>query len=287
MINIKKEYVLIAGTALLSLLNTSCVSLNDPVENIVKTIECYSDIETIKQGVPTILILLDSLVQSDPENTNLLFAAANAYNTYCQAFLTGDENLVRAQKLFEIGKRHGFNLFENKRYVDDLSAISVIDLENSVKKLGKKDVPYLFTTASVWVGWILTSLDSMKAIADLPKALVLMNRVLELDDQHNHGAVHIFYGIYFAVQPRNAGQDLAKSKLHFERAITIAGKGSLLPMVTFAEYYARAILDDQLFVKTLNEVINSNIKIRPEIRLVNEIAISRANYLLKNKEDYF
>ncbi len=285
--HIKKEYVLLTGIALLSLWNVSCVSLNSPVQNIVKTIESYSDPETVRQGVPTILILLDSLVQSDPENTDLLFAAANAYNTYCQAFLIDDEQFARAQKLFEIGKRHSFNLFKNKRYVDDLSTISVIELEDSVKKLEKKDVPYLFTTASVWMGWILTHLESMKAVADLPKALALMNRVLELDDGYNNGAVHIFYGIYFAVQPRNGGQDLVKSKSHFDEATRIAGEGSLLPLVSFAEHYARATLDDQLFTKTLTAVINSDLQARPEIRLVNEIAVSRAKYLLKNKDDYF
>ena len=287
MINIKKENIFIAGIVLLSIFNMSCVSLKDVVGDIVETIECYNDPETIRQGVPTILILLDSLVLSDPRNVDLLYSAANAYNTYCQAFLIDEENLERAKKLFEIGKRHGFHLFENKGYVHDLHAISVIDLERTVKQLNKKDIPYLFTTASVWMGWILTNIDSMKAIADLPKAFVLMNRVLELDDEYKNGAIHIFYGIYFAVQPRNSGRDLVKSKSHFEKAMRISGEGSLLPLVTFAEYYARATLDDKLFTETLNKVINTDAGIRPDIRLSNEIAISRANYLLENIEDLF
>ena len=95
-----------------------------------------------------------------------------------------------------------------------------------------------------------------------------------------------FFGIYYAVQPRGAGQDLAKSKAHFERAFQYAGADYLLPRVMYAEFYARYAFDRDLFESTLKEVVTHHDD-TAEFRLMNEVARKRAQALLDNVDDYF
>ena len=114
-----------------------------------------------------------------------------------------------------------------------------------------------------------------------------MHRVYELDESYNSGSIHLFYGIFYAMQPRGAGRNLKKSSAHFMRAMELAGKGNLMPSVAYAEYSAITTLDENLFTKILTEVLAEDIDERTEIRFLNELAVRRAKYLLKNKEDLF
>jgi len=137
----------------------------------------------------------------------------------------------------------------------------------------KRDVPALYVTASAWAEWIINSPNSMTAVSQFPKPAALMQRVLELDPAYRYGGADAFFGIYYAVQPRGAGQDLAKSKAHFERAFGYAGTDDLLPRVMFAEFYARYAFDRNLFESTLKDVVARHDD-KPDFRLLNEVAAS-------------
>jgi hypothetical protein len=114
----------------------------------------------------------------------------------------------------------------------------------------------------------------------------MMRRVHELDPTHSYGGPDLFFGIYYAVQPRGAGRNLRLSREHFERAIRTAGPTFLLNQVTMAEYYARYALDRDLFIGTLRSVLHE-IDDPAEYRLMNVIARERARGLLGKLEDLF
>lgn len=261
--------------------------LADPFGNLVQSLETQSDPELVRQGFPSFLLLIDSLVASSPEDPDLLFAAASAYGFYCQAFLNDEENLQRASKLFLRAKECGIKLLEQKRHFYTIDQVSLTEFEDSLQTLTRRDIPHLYAATTAWLGWILTNTESMEALADLPKVLVMMDRIIELDETHNYGFAHIFYGIYYAIQPRGAGQDLDKSKFHFNRAIDLGGRENLFALVTYAEYYGKATLDEALFTQILDDVLHKDSDVRPELRLMNELAHERATYLLENREDIF
>ena len=227
MIPRSKWFMLACCATLSSLFNCSCISLGkipsgfvkDPIGSIVKSIHSQSDPEIVKQGFPAYLMLLDTLVLASPDDPDLLYAATLAYSTYCQAFLTDESESERGAKLFGHGKRYGLRLLERMKEINEIDSISVTDFEEALRHLDRHDVPHMYAASTAWLGWILMNTDSMIALADLPKALAVMNRILELDEGYDRGSVHLFYGIYYAVQPRGAGRNLTKSKEHFERAI--------------------------------------------------------------------
>jgi hypothetical protein len=127
----------------------------------------------------------------------------------------------------------------------------------------------------------------MAALAELSKALAVMERVLALDEGYADGGAHLVFGMYYAVQPAGAGQDLPRSRKHFERAMKLGGEQNLLPRVLFAEFYARATADARLFSETLDQVLAAPDTTVPRFRLMNAIARERATRLRQQKEEWF
>ena len=284
------------GIAIACLLLLSSCRLLNPVtpqrlsatfENVVESLQSHSDPQTVRESFPTFLILIDTLILSHPDNPDLLFAGASAYDMYCQAFLVNEIDQERAATLYERAKGYGIRLLEQGGMLTNVTASTITEFEEGLYLATVNDVPYLYAAGSAWLGWILTNSASMEAIADLPKAIALMQRVIELDESHNNGAPHLVFGIYYAVQPRGAGQNLEKSKHHFDRAIELGGEDNLLPLVTYAQYYATATLDEPLFASLYERVMQTDIRKRPDIRLLNELSLQRANILWANKEEFF
>jgi hypothetical protein len=109
---------------------------------------------------------------------------------------------------------------------------------------------------------------------------------MELDRGYRQGGADLFFGIYACIQPRGAGQDLAKAREHFESAIRLAGPDYLMPKVTMAEFYARYTFDRDLHDRLLNEVLAHQTAV-PEFGLMNAIAQKRARALLASADDWF
>jgi hypothetical protein len=127
----------------------------------------------------------------------------------------------------------------------------------------------------------------MAALVQLPRALALTPRVLELDESYGEESSHLAFAILFAIQPRGAGQDLERSRSHFERAVELAGPENFLPRVLYAEHFGKATLDQDFFVSTLSDVLAGDPARFPENRLLSELAQRRARVLLSQQEDFF
>ena len=84
-----------------------------------------------------------------------------------------------------------------------------------------------------------------------------------------------------------AGGDLKKAQQHFLRAIDLGEGKFLMAHVYYANYYARPSLDRNLFVSTLEMVLESPPDVSPDLTLLNTVAQKRAKELLSHVEEYF
>lgn len=258
-------------------------------ENIRISIFQQEDVELVRQGVPTLILIMDASLAEDPDNPELLRTASNTYSTYAQAFTSREEDEKRAAILYGRAKDYALKLLAQRPFFAKAQNGSFEEFEKALKKFNKDDVPDLYAAGTAWIGWILSNPESMSALAELPRALAIMRRVLELDETYANGGTHMLFGIYYAVQPPGAGRDLEKSLFHFQRAIELAGENNLLPKVTFAEFYATAMQDEKLFDQTLQEVLDKKINKQPDHnnKLINSVAKERARKLIKNKGSFF
>jgi hypothetical protein len=127
----------------------------------------------------------------------------------------------------------------------------------------------------------------MEAMAELPRVELMMKKVLELDEGFYYGGPHIFMGIWFASWPKEAGGDLKKAQKHFQRALEMGQGKFLMTYVYYADFYARKAIDKDLFVSTLQKVLDTPVDIAPEVTLLNAVAKKKAEDLLNHKEEIF
>ena len=239
----------------------------------------------IREGTPAYLMLMDGMIEAWPNNEQLLIAAAQGYSSFASVFVE-DQDQDYAKLLLGKGKQYALRSLELRGFKEPLQR-PLDDFKKALKDLGKKDMPYLFWSAACWANWISLNLDSMEALAELPRVESMMQRALEVDEGFYYGGPHLFWGIWFASRPKIAGGDLNKAQSHFLKALDL-GKGKfLMADVYYANYYARQALDKDLFVSTLQTVLAAPVGAVPELTLLNTVAKKKAKELLTRVEEYF
>jgi hypothetical protein len=255
------------------------------LENVAKSAYKQSDLKVIREGMPAYLMLVDGMVEAVPNNAHLLITAAQAYSSFAAAFVEEtDEDYASA--LYAKAKKYALRSLD-VRGLKAPASTPFEQFEKEVAARGKEDVPYMFWTATCWGGWIRLNLSSMAAVAELPRVELLMKRVLALDEQFYYGGPHLFMGIWFASRPKIAGGDLTKAQYHFQKALEFSGEKFLMTRVYYAEQYARKTLDKDLFVATLEKVLEIPADNTPELTLLNTVAHKKAKELLEHVNEYF
>ena len=121
-------------------------------------------------------------------------------------------------------------------------------------------------------------------VANRDRIVALVERVTELEREYFYGGPDRYWGAYYAIIPGFMGRDLDKSEEHFRRAIEIAPT-YLGTKVLMAEQLATARRDRELFTSLLEEVIEADPAIDPEIEAENRIEQAKARRLLGQVDD--
>jgi hypothetical protein len=252
---------------------------------VAKSTYQQSDLKMVREGMPAYLMLMDGMVEALPGNEQLLINTAQAYSSFASVFVE-EKDPEYATWLYSKARMYAIRALRARGLPDPLQS-HVDALKEDLNGLGKKDVPYLFWAATSWGSWIKLNLNSMEALAELPKVELIMKKVLELDEGFYYGGPHLFMGIWFASRPKLAGGDLLKAQQHFRTALKFGQGKFLMAYVYYANYYARQALDKDLFVSTLQTVLDTPANISPELTLLNTVAKEKAKDLLSRQEEYF
>lgn len=275
----------LAGSGCAVMRQATSRAVASSVDEILAALESQPDPETARQGLPTFLLALDGMIEGDPDDRDQLRTGALAYATYCQSFLIDETDRERAARMYDRAREYGLRCLATRPFFAAALEAPVAEFEAVMPRFGPADVPDLYAAAAAWLGWILTHSESMKAVADMPRALALMDRVLALDDTHADGAPHLFYGIFYAARPRGAGQDIDRARRHFDRAAEISGPGNLAIDLAYGEFIGKATLDEAVFTERLQRVLDADLSRWPRRRLMNTIARQRARWLMDHKDE--
>ena len=255
------------------------------LEEVARSSYKQSDLRMIREGMPAYLMLMDGMIEALPDNEQLLIAAAQGYSSFASVFVE-DQDKEYAKLLFERGRQYALRSLEIRGLKEPLQS-PFDDFKEGLKGLGKKDVSYIFWGATCWANWIRLNLDSMEALAELPRVEWMMKRVLEIDEGFYYGGPHLFMGIWFASKPKIAGGDLKKAQGHFLKALDFGRGKFLMAYVYYANYYARQAMDKDLFLSTLQRVLETPPDISSDLTLLNTVAQKKAKELLSRAEEYF
>jgi len=247
-------------------------------------IRANKDLQTVKDGAPAYLLLMDAMVQQDPESPALLLGAADLYSFYGGVFVDDPARAVLfANKAMTFATQG--SCLEDALFCDWAS----LDREAYEARLAKLEPDHLATlntVASVWVGWIQANSDDWNAIAQLSRVQQMIERVVALDPNYEQGTAQLYLGVLHTLLPPLQGGKPELGRSHFEAAIAASEGRNLLAKTYFAKFYARMVFEQELHHQLLTEVIDADFD-DPQFNLMNELAKQEARMLLADESDYF
>lgn len=279
----------IIGIIMASLSSTGCARLISQqaskfADGLTQAIRAQNDLATVEAGAPAYLLLLEAMLQNDPDSPSTLLGAANLYSFYAGVFVSEPERQKRlSSKALNYAMRGSCGKHSN---LCDLNKIPLNTFSKTLQGFDKDDVADLYTLGTIWAGWLQSNTSDWNAIAKLGHIKALMERTIELDESYDNGSAHLYLGVLNTLLPAAMGGQPEKGRSHFEKALDLSEGKNQLVKVYYAKHYARLIFDQALHNRLLTEVTTTKID-APEFTLINQLAQKEASELLADEADYF
>jgi uncharacterized protein YceK len=252
--------------------------------NISQAILNQDDPATVRDGAPAYLLMIDGLIDGDPENEDLLLAGARLYGSYASAFISDEERAQRlAGRSLSYARRA---LCLEVTEVCEASTGKLDQFELSLEGTSSVDLKVMYAYAVAWAGWVQANSSDWNAIADLPKVTALFERSVVIDEQYEGGGAHLYLGVIKTLLPPALGGKPELARAHFEKARSLSSGENLMVNVLMAKHYARMVYDQQLHDQLLVEVQTAEADF-PGYTLINTLAKIEADQLLAESPEFF
>ena len=245
-----------------------------------------TDLKLAEQAMASDIKLLEGMIKGDPENEHLLLLTTQALAGYALGFAE-DEEPERAKVFYKRAKEYGLRVLRQNNAFAEADTGSLDEYILAVNNLDEEYIGALFWTGFAWAGWINLSIDDPRAMIDLTKVQILMERVLKLDETYFHGSTHLFFGSVWGLKPRMLGGNPEKAKEHFDKNLQITEGKFLLTYVYYAQFYAAKILDEDLFNSFVVKIEETPVDVLPGYQLMNAIAKKKVKYLKDFGQEWF
>jgi hypothetical protein len=205
---------------------------------------------------------------------------------YAMGILEGRDAAL-ASEYYRKGFEYGLRSLEGKREFRGAADKPLGAWQRAVKELGRKQVEGMAWACANWGRWIQLNLESPAAIAQQPRFEVLLNRLLKVDEEFEGGLPHVIRGMYDSMRPQMFGGQPDSARVHFERAFVLSQRQNKLYLQLYAESYCPQMLDEECFDATLAEVLRQDVDAPPRLRLMNAMAVRRAQVLMRRRDELF
>jgi len=244
-----------------------------------------NDLLLAEAAMPANIELMEGMLINSPDNKDLRNYAAQAYYGYAYGFIE-DNNKQRAAKFYYRGLKHAHYNLQNSGINKNILSGNLTTLQEKINTLDSDDIGALFWAASNWAKWIELNKDKTSAIADLPRAVMLMQRVLELDESYFMAGPHLFFAVYYGGRSPMLGGNYALSEKHFNLARKINKQQLLLVDLLQAEYLDRQQFKQSDFHQRLTDILNKKTH-SIDMNLINQIARRKSQILLTKESLWF
>lgn len=253
--------------------------------NLNNAVLNHNDPLMVRDAMPSYLLLVDSLIEGDPEDEDWLRSGASMYSMYAGIFAEDEQRAKRlSERAFDYGQRA--ICAEN----DDACGITEHPLAAFQSTLAEfddeDDLPTLYSLAISWMVWAQNHSDDWAVVAALPKLELLLQRMIDLDPTYEQGKLWMYSGILYSLRPPSLGGKPDQARQCFEQAMLLTGGRDLSVKVAYAQYYARLVYDRELHDRLLYEVRQADSQ-ASGLTLMNVLAKEQAEFLLQSAEDYF
>ncbi|UCD64673.1 MAG: hypothetical protein JSW34_04345 [Candidatus Zixiibacteriota bacterium] len=295
-------YTLIVFTLITGLGSGGCsvsrMAHRGVVANMVRGMSAYdreTDLELAESAAAGQLKLLEGLLETDPDNSELLVLTAQGFARYTYGFVeprvedaaaagdTLEQRRLSERAVSLYGRAQSYAVRALAKTNEPLAKAvgrNAEELEQALQKAAEEDVPALFWLAFSGGNSVRLSGGNPHGLADLARVSLIMRRVLKLDETYYFGGAHLFFGVYYSSLPALFGGDPAKARQHFARAIEISEGRYLMARYLMARHYCALVLDEVSLRSELEDIISTPEDRYPQQNLANQIAKQRARRLL-------
>ncbi len=256
------------------------------IEGGISAMNRQGDLQLAGTALPSNISLIEGMLVNDPNNSNLRLYAAQAYYGYAFGFVE-DSEPTRAAQLYQQGYLHAQHALFAQGLNQEAMKGNLEQLQKSINTLSHSSVPALFWAASCKAKAIDLARDKAQNLAQLPKAVMLMQRVLDLDEDYYMSGAHIFFGVYYGSKSPMLGGNYALSEQHFKHANTFNQNKLLVVGLLQAQYLERQRFNKEAFHQLLTQIIEASDTLYPEQQLTNQISKHKASLLLKKEDQWF
>jgi hypothetical protein len=256
------------------------------LENSVDAALRSSDLQLVEGSLPTSILLLEGMQETDPGNEEVARLASILSFAYAFAFIEPVDTL-RASAFYERGMKQGWQALNKPSLEEEIRGGTFEELREALPKLKEKDAPAMLWIAANWAGWTQLNLQDPTAAADFARLLPFAERLVELDESSYWGMPRILSGSIHAGRPAALGGEPQKAQEEFTRAFDIADRNLLLAQVFYAKTYCVQTFDRECYESSLQEVLQAPPNALPEAEFLNQIARREAARLLERAEEIF
>jgi hypothetical protein len=263
-------------------------------------IEQHWDYELVGNAMPASIAQLEGIHRIVPNNEDIVEQLVRVYVSYGFGWVEDEIEQVELEGDYETAEVMGYRvrlMYQrardlgvhwiglSKKGLSDRMTEGLPSFEAWLQKefTKEKHAPMLLWTGYAWGSMINQAKDDMAAVADLPYAVALVQRSVELDPGYFNAAGLTFLGVAEAM---GLSADLEKAKGYFERAMALTEGNVLVVQLNYAKAYAVKAQDRELYEKLLRGILTAE-DVKPEARMANMIAKRKAARYLEHIDNYF
>ena len=198
------------------------------------------DPELVRDGLPTLMLTMDSMIEGSSDNPQLLAAGASLYATYGAVFVSGEE---RSMKLTSRARGYGLRamcetyepscVWPNVTYDEFVAALDGI---------GSKDADILFSYGLASLAYLRARSSSWDTVAEFPLIQALFDHYLNISGDAVNSSVYTYMGIMHSLRPPTLGGEPELAREFFEKAIVESSGHDLNAKLEYAKGYAKFCL---------------------------------------------
>jgi predicted anti-sigma-YlaC factor YlaD len=257
-----------------------------------------ADVEFAGQAIPFSLKLVESLLHEQPNNAELLLAAASGFTQYSKVWVEQPADFIEDEDFSEAQRqRERARAFYLRAYDYGMRGLNVqhtgfstrfrSDPKATAAELEESDIDLAYWTAASLGSAISLSRTDPEMIARLAAVEALVDRAFEIEPDWNDGALHEMMMSLELSRTSSDGNSHARVLEHFQRAVELTHERSAGPYVSLAESISVQEQNREQFVSLLNKALAIDPDAHPENRLANVVAQKRARWLLSRVDDLF
>lgn len=265
---------------------TGCATTQLPA-NLAGAILNSDDLQTVEDGLPSYLLLVDALTQTYPKSENMHLTAAALNGAYAGVFVP-DEQIERKKRMSAKAFGHALTAFcLHDKDACGLQMLPPNEFVTVVEQWDrKKDLPYLYALGTGWASYIQANSDDWLVVAELGRAETVLTQLVSIDPAYERGMAQLYLGVMNSILPPSLGGKPEVAKAYYEGALAAGKDENLIIYVYYAANFARLIFDKQLHDDLLQQALLLDPYVEG-LTLQNLYAQKLAQDLLASSDDYF